>query len=486
MAPTKVESYHLLINGELTSSQSSFKVTNPSTLEEVGQCPNANQTQVDEAVKCAAKAQPAWAATPLEKRKELVKQAADVLEKNVDALGELLVKEQGKPLAVAGRTGEVSWAIGLIRKVANELSLDPETISETTKVYRRPIGVIAGLTPWNFPVFCSVQKWAPALVLGNTFVHKPSPFTPLTGMKIGELLKDVFPAGVFNVVAGDDGLPFNIGSHLSHHPQVSMVSFTGSVATGKKVTAACSAGMRRFSIEAGGNDAAIVLPDCDPAEMAPQLFQGAFNNSGQICCAVKRCYVHESIHDKLVDELVKCAKKAKFGDGFDKDIEYGPINNKMQFDKVMGFLEDTKKQPGVKIECGGQKMAGRNGYFIEPTIVSNIKEGTRLVDEEQFGPVLPVIKYSDEADAIRRANDSEYGLGGSVWSSDEEKAANIAGQIQAGTVWINCHTPLTGGPFGGFKQSGIGRELGIADRDTFTEMQSVYVPKKQAKLANGA
>jgi len=282
-------------------------------------------------------------------------------------------------------------------------------------------------------------------------------------------------------MGGDDAAPFNVGAHLSQHPKVNMVSFTGSVPTGKKIMAASSVnGMRRVCIEAGGNDAAIVLPDCNPVEVAPGLFSGAFANSGQICCAIKRCYVHESIYEKVAEELVKCAKRAKFGDGMQEGVDYGPINNKMQFDKVMGFIEDTKSVAGAKIECGGKKMEGQGlkGYFIEPTIVTGAKEGCRLVDEEQFGPLLPVIKYSDEAEAIRRANDSPYGLGGSVWSPDEQKAQAIAGQLQAGTVWINAHTPLTGGPFGGFKESGVGRELGGADINTFTEMQSMYVPKK--------
>eukprot|EP00419_Tripos_fusus_P018964 CAMPEP_0172735290 /NCGR_PEP_ID=MMETSP1074-20121228/112166_1 /TAXON_ID=2916 /ORGANISM="Ceratium fusus, Strain PA161109" /LENGTH=471 /DNA_ID=CAMNT_0013564259 /DNA_START=40 /DNA_END=1455 /DNA_ORIENTATION=+ len=468
--------YSFLVNGELLSGTSSFPILNPSTLAEVGQCPNASQKQVDRACDGAAAAKAGWAALGLEKRKEYLLKAASVLEGNVEELGKLLVQEQGKPISVAGKTGEVSWAIALLKKVAGEISLEPEVVNATTKVYRRPCGVVCGITPWNFPVFCSVNKWAPALALGNTFVHKPSPFTPLTGLKIGMLLKDVFPKGVFNVVSGDDKLPFNVGAHLSSHSKVNMVSFTGSVPTGKKIAASCTKDMRRFILEAGGNDAAIVLPDSDPKVVAPGLFAGAFNNSGQICCAVKRCYVHESIHDQVVEELVSCAKKAKFGDGFKEGIEYGPLNNKMQFDKVMGLISDTKSLPDAKIHCGGNKMVEGAGYFIEPTIVSGVKEGARIVDEEQFGPVLPVIKYSDEADAFKRANASDYGLGGSVWSSNVSKATELAAQLEAGTVWVNTHTDLTGGPFGGFKQSGMGREMGIqADLDSYSEKQTVFV-----------
>jgi len=446
------------------------------------------QEQVDAAVNAAADAQPSWAALTLEARKELLMKVADVLEENVDELGKLLSQEQGKPVASAGRTGEVAWAAGLIRQEVSVISLEPETINATTRVFRRPIGVVVGITPWNFPVFCTIAKMAPALAAGNTFVHKPSPFTPLTGLRIGQLLKDILPRGVYNTVTGEDSRPFNVGAHLSQHHKVNMVSFTGSVPTGKRIMAACSTnGMRRFNLEAGGNDAAIVLPDCDPSKVAQGIFDGAFANSGQVCCAIKRCYVHESIHDQVVDEVVKCAKKAKFGDAFEDGVQYGPINNKMQFDKVMSIIEDTKKSGSAKIECGGNKMSVDGdrfkGYFIEPTIVTGVTEGSRLVDEEQFGPVLPIIKYSDESDAITRANNSEYGLGGSVWSADVEKATRIAGQIQAGTVWVNCHTPLTGGPFGGFKESGLGREFSIASLGTFTEMQSVYVPAQQAVVA---
>lgn len=480
--------YKLLIDGELVDGESTFAVTNPSTLEEVGKCPHAAQDQVEAAVQAAKAAQPAWAAMPLRERKAIMRKVAKVLEDNIDTLGELLVKEQGKPLMMAGKTGEMGWSINKIKEVTKETDLKPTTVNETTKVFRRPIGVIAGLTPWNFPVYTTVQKWVPALLYGNTFVHKPSPYTPLTGLKIGELLKDVFPKGVFNVVVGDDTKPFNVGGFLSQHADVHMVSFTGSVPTGKKVMEnSATNGMRRYNIEAGGNDAAVVLPDCDPKEVAPGLFQGAMFNTGQVCVAIKRCYVHESIYDDVVEELVKCAKDAKFGDGFKEGVMFGPLNNKMQFDKVMGVIEDTKKVDGAKFECGGKKMEGDDlkGYFIEPTIVSGVKEGCRLVDDEQFGPVLPVIKYSEVDDALKRANDSKYGLGGSVWSKDQKKATSLALKIQAGTVWVNSHTPLTGGPFGGFKESGIGREAGMADISTFTEMQTIYVESKAKAKAEG-
>eukprot|EP01065_Artemidia_motanka_P032169 TRINITY_DN39208_c0_g1_i1.p1 TRINITY_DN39208_c0_g1~~TRINITY_DN39208_c0_g1_i1.p1 ORF type:complete len:547 (+),score=206.61 TRINITY_DN39208_c0_g1_i1:56-1642(+) len=471
----------LLINGELVAAAKTFPVLNPSTLEECGRAPHADQAQVDAAVAAANEALPGWAALPLRERKKYVRKAGQVLKENVAELGKLLSAEQGKPLSQAAEEGEMAWAGMVLQKGLKEIELKPHVVSDEVKVFRRPIGVVAGITPWNFPVFCTVQKWVPALILGNTFVHKPSPFTPLTGLRIGELLKDVFPKGVFNVVSGDDKADFNVGAHLSNHPGVNMISFTGSVATGKRIMAACAGGMRRVNIEAGGNDAAIVLPDCDPKQIAGDLFRGAFVNNGQTCCAAKRVYVHDSIHDDVVSELVKCAETAKVGDGMSPDTQFGPLNNKMQLDKVSALVEDARKAPGAKIECGGAPLEGHKGYFYKPTIISGVAEGVRIVDEEQFGPVCPVIKYSEVEDAIRRANASPFGLGGSVWSPDTAKAARLAGRLQAGTVWVNGHAGLTGGPFGGFKDSGIGRELGFADLTTFTELQTMKVPKKEVE-----
>jgi acyl-CoA reductase-like NAD-dependent aldehyde dehydrogenase len=339
------------------------------------------------------------------------------------------------------------------------------------EVRRRPIGVTACITPWNFPAFCAIQKWAPAIVLGNACVWKPSPFTPLSGLRIAALVSSILPPGVLNVVTGDDKRPFNVGRHLVEHDDVAAVSFTGSGPTGKRIMAACAPQVKRVVLEMGGNDAAIVRSDVDVEEAAKGVFSGAMANTGQICCAIKRCFVHESLYEPFKAQLVKLANEASVGDGFSEGVQYGPINNTMQLGKVTDLVEDARAA-GCEILTGGKTREG-GGYFYEPTIVSNIKEGVRLFDEEQFGPVLPITPYKTDAEAVERANSSEYGLGGSVWSKDVAAGNELASKILAGTVWVNAHTPLTGAPFGGFKQSGLGRELGKADITAFTESQTL-------------
>lgn len=470
--------YRHLIGGEMQPSGDYFDVVNPSTARAFAQAPHASEEQSEAAVAAANAAFPAWASLSLDERKRHMAAAADAMEAAKAELSELLVKEQGKPLGAA--SGEVDLCIECLRKMQEvELPVSTTTVdyvpaskAHTVTVVRRPIGVIAGITPWNYPMFCSVQKWAPALVLGNTFVLKPSPFTPLTALRYGELLQGVFPAGVFNVISGDDKAAFNVGRFLTSHPSVRKVSFTGSVPTGKHIMAACAADVKRVTLEMGGNDPAIVRADCDPAEVAPKLFGSAFGNTGQICCAIKRCYVHESIYDKFVEEMAKCAKAAKCGDGFEEGVEYGPLNNKMQYDRVSELVEDAKASGGT-IVTGGAAIEGKDGFFYQPTIVTDVKEGVRLVDEEQFGPALPIMSYSDDDEAIKRANATVYGLGGSVWGKDLSAANALACRIRSGTVWVNDHASLTGAPFGGFGQSGLGRELGAADIDTFTECQTL-------------
>jgi acyl-CoA reductase-like NAD-dependent aldehyde dehydrogenase len=324
-------------------------------------------------------------------------------------------------------------------------------------------------------MFCAFCKLGPAVALGNTFVLKPSPFTPLTALKVASLWKDVYPPGVVNIVTGSDKLEFNVGAHLSSHPDVKKVSFTGSVPTGKKIYQGAAKDVKRITLEMGGNDAAIIRSDFDVEKLGPKLFGSSMANTGQVCCAVKRIYAHEDVYEKVVDKLVECAKSAKVGDGFEEGVEYGPLNNAMQFEKVKGFVKDAEEN-GAKIACGGAPL-DRPGYFYPPTVITNVKEGNRIVDEEQFGPVIPVMSYSTDDEAIERANNSEYGLGGSVWGKDVKKANELGFRLEAGTVWVNDHLSPTGGPFGGFKQSGIGRELSLADVNTYTECQTIRLAK---------
>jgi acyl-CoA reductase-like NAD-dependent aldehyde dehydrogenase len=472
--------YQLLIDGELVDGAAgTFECINPATGKVLANVPNADQVQTDAAVAAAKRSFPAWAATPFEKRKDVIRAVKARLQEHADEIIRLVVQEQGKPMVMA--KGEFGMIMENLDQNANlEIPVDvySETETHRVEVRRKPIGVVVGITPWNFPLFCSVQKWAPAIALGNTFVHKPSPFTPLSALFIAKLVSDVIPKGVFNVVAGSDKAAFNVGAYLTAHPDVNKVSFTGSGPTGKKIMHNCANDVKRVTLELGGNDAAIIREDVNVDEVAPKVLMGGMLNTGQICCAIKRVYVHQSIYDRFVEKIAEAAKDldTKTGDGFAEGMVLGPLNNSMQYNRVIELVEDAKKH-GAIVHSGGAPRGG-DGYFYPPTILSNVQEGVRIVDEEQFGPVLPIMKYSDDEEALRRANATEYGLGGSVWSSDVDKANELGDRLVTGTVWINDHLTETGAPFGGFKQSGLGRELGKADIATFTEMQTIRLAKK--------
>jgi acyl-CoA reductase-like NAD-dependent aldehyde dehydrogenase len=340
------------------------------------------------------------------------------------------------------------------------------------QIVGKPVGVVAAFTPWTFPVILVSWELAPAFLAGNTVVAKPSPFTPLSSLLVADILKDVVPPGTLSIVAGDGPL----GAYLSSHPLVRKISFTGSVATGKKVMLAAADDLKRVTLELGGNDAAIVLDDVNPDEVAEGLFWGAFQNSGQVCAAIKRLYVPEQLHDSIVAKLVDRAKRTKVGNGMEPDVELGPINNDMQFQKVLGLVEDARKSGG-KIEVGGERM-GSKGYFLPPTIVTGLGAGAKLVDEEQFGTALPIIKYKHLSDALEQANRSHFGLGGSVWSSNADRAEEVARELESGTVWVNQHIDLSPlQPFGGHKWSGIGVENGKWGYNEFTQVQVVDVKR---------
>ena len=313
-----------------------------------------------------------------------------------------------------------------------------------------------------------VAKIGPAFVTGNTVVAKPSPFTPLSSLALGAVLRPVVPRGTLNVIGGSD----EVGAWMTAHPQVRKISFTGSVPTGKKIMRAAAEDLKRVTLELGGNDPAIVLPDVDPAQVAPRLFWGAFTNSGQICIAIKRLYVHERTYRPLVDALAALARQVKLGDGLEPDTELGPINNRPQFERVRELVDDARRAGG-KVEVGGAPLS-RPGYFYPPTLVTGVGEGVRLVDEEQFGTALPVIPYADVEDAVAQANRSHYGLGGSVWTADVRRGEEIAQRLECGTAWVNQHID-TGAfaPFGGMKWSGIGRENGRWGIEEFCELQVV-------------
>jgi acyl-CoA reductase-like NAD-dependent aldehyde dehydrogenase len=464
--------FKLLIGGRLVDGDLTMDVVNPASEQVVSACPRASKAQLDQAVAAAKAAFPAWRKTPMPERKALIGEIADVIQANATELARLLTQEQGKPLQDA--TGEIYGAAAFFRYFTM-LDLPMKVLQDDgakkVEAHRRPLGVIAAITPWNFPLLLMAFKVPAALLAGNTIVLKPAATTPLTTLRFGELIKDILPAGVLNVIADANDL----GGALTAHPDVRKVSFTGSTATGKKVMAGAADALKRITLELGGNDAAIVLGDVDPKVTAGKLFAGAFQNNGQVCIAVKRVYAHESVYDAICAELALLADAAVIGDGLEQGTQIGPLQNKMQYDKVREILEDARQHGNI---IAGGVTPERDGYFIRPTIVRDITDGTRLVDEEQFGPVLPVIKFADAEDALSRANNTPYGLGGSIWSNDAAGAYALAERMDSGTVWINHHADITPNiPFGGAKQSGLGVELGEEGLNEFTQVQVINIAR---------
>jgi acyl-CoA reductase-like NAD-dependent aldehyde dehydrogenase len=463
-----MSSYNLLIDGKMVPGDLQMSVINPATEEVLAECPRASEAQLNFAVAAAKAAFPAWAATPIEERRAAIVKMADMIEANTTELARLLTTEQGKPLADA--TAEVIGMAGFFRYLGS-LDLPMKVIEDSdgrrVEAFRRPLGVIGAIIPWNYPLLIIGFKVPPALLAGNTVVLKPAPTTPLSTLRFAELVAGLLPKGVLNVVTDANDL----GDAMTRHPDIRKISFTGSTATGQKVMASAAATLKRITLELGGNDASIVLDDVNPKEVAPGIFNGAFQNSGQVCLAIKRLYVHESVYDEICGELVRIANETVVDDGLKQGTKLGPLQNKMQYEKVKGFLADARANGNIV--AGGEVM-DRPGYFVQPTIVRDIKEGSRLVDEEQFGPVLPVIKYSDSDDVIRRANATTYGLGGSVWSSDVQRAHDVASRMEAGTVWINQHLDVAPHiPFGGAKQSGMGIEFAEEGLAEFTQLQII-------------
>ena len=465
-----MQKYQMTIGGALQSGNSSLDVINPATGEIFAAVARADRDQAEQAVAAAKEAFPAWSKTPMKERAALLGKLADAVNAKAETLARILTQEQGKPLAES--QFEVAYTEAFIRHFAT-MDIGVEVVQDDenfhVEVRRKPLGVVAAITPWNFTILIPGFKVAMATVTGNTVVLKPSPTTPISALLLGEICNEIFPAGVVNVIVDDNDL----GPLLSEHSDIAKVSFTGSVETGKRVMSSASSTLKRITLELGGNDAGIVLPDVDVKETAKKIYDAAFMNCGQVCLALKRAYVPDSIYDEMCEELAKLADAAVVDDGLKQGAEIGPLQNKMQYEKVLGFL-DAAKTDG-KIIAGGEAPQ-RDGYFLRPTIVRDIEEGSRVVDEEQFGPILPVIRYSDDEDVIARANDSEFGLGGSVWSKDKEKAIEIAGDVEAGTVWVNQHLYFAPHiPFAGAKNSGVGVEFAKEGLEEFTQIQVINV-----------
>jgi acyl-CoA reductase-like NAD-dependent aldehyde dehydrogenase len=456
--------YSLLIDGKAHAGSGTFDVVNPATGAAFAQCPRADESLLNEAVASAKAAFPEWSRTPAAERARLVHALADAMEARSEDFARLLTSEQGKPLGQAQY--ELMASVGTLRTFA-EMKIEPRTLRDddrgTVIEHRTPLGVVAAITPWNFPVILLMNKVGPALVAGNTMVVKPAPTTPLTTLLFGELCREILPAGVINIICDENDL----GGLLTAHPDIAKVAFTGSTATGRKVMQSAATGIKRVTLELGGNDAAIVLDDVDVKEVAGKVFHGAMLNAGQICVAIKRAYVPTAMYDPFCDELARLAKDMVVDDGAQQGAEIGPVQNRAQYEKVKEFLADANANGTV---IAGGEALDRPGYFIAPTIVRDLPRDARIVQEEQFGPVLPVLAYDDLDSLIDEVNTSEYGLAGTVWGEDRQRALNVAMQIDSGTVWVNQHMAIDPSiPFRGSKQSGLGGELGEAGLHEYTQ-----------------
>ncbi|QAY58896.1 aldehyde dehydrogenase family protein [Microbacterium protaetiae] len=445
------------------------EILDAATREVIGRAPVQTVADLDDAIARAKAAQPTWEARGHDERRALMLRAADAIDANAETLARILSREQGKPLNGPNARFELGACSGWLRSAATT-PLEPEVLVDDgqthAELHYRAVGVVGAIGPWNWPLMIAIWQIGPSLRMGNTVVVKPSEYTPLSVLAMIEVMNEVLPADVLIGISGDR----EVGARLAAHPDIDKIMFTGSTATGRKIIESSAGNIARLTLELGGNDAGIVLPGAHPASIAQDLFWGAFINTGQTCAALKRLYVHDSIYDEVVDQLAKIAQETPMGNGLSEDNVLGPLQNKQQFDIVNRLVEDAKAHGG-RIVTGGAPATELGELFYPITLVADVTDGVAVVDEEQFGPVLPIIKYSDVEDAISRANRLDVGLGGSVWG-DRDEARKVAARVQAGTVWINSHGGLHPDvPFGGVKNSGYGQEFGVAG------LKSVSVPQ---------
>ncbi len=454
----------LVIGGKVVKTTDRFDVINPATALPYATAPRADKAQLDLAVDAAQVAFQSWRTLSWDARADMIHAFADAIEANSSELATLIVLEQGKPLASAN--GEVTSGVKFLRGLA-DIRLPDEVVESAgrdVRIVRTPLGVVAAITPWNYPVLIPLWKLAPALVTGNTVILKPAETTPLTALWLGRLAQEHFPPGVLNVITGP-----GLGQELTRHAGIRKISFTGSSTTGQHVLRASAEDFKRVTLEMGGNDAAILLPGFDLNVQGPQLFNSAFANMGQVCVAIKRLIVHDSLYDGVCAALRVEADKLVIGDGMTTGVTAGPVQNEQSFREVGDLIARAQEFGTIVHQI---KAPDGPGYFLAPTIVGDVDPNSQLWREEPFGPILPIVRYSDIEDAIALANDDKFGLGGSVWSSDPAEAASVARRLDAGTVWTNTHPAMSPNiPLPGIKMSGVGVEFSHHGLAEFTDLR---------------
>ena len=475
MSETTALTYADLLAAVQAPEGQGVELKDPATGDVVGRAPQRTPADLDAAVATARDAQKAWAALSHAERSARLNAAADAIEASAEALAELLSREQGKPVKNGPNAAFEVGACSAWTRATAAFEIEPETVvddeSGRAELHWTPIGVVGGIGPWNWPMMISVWQIAPALRMGNTVVLKPSEYTPLSVLGLAHVMNQALPAGVLQVLAGDGEL----GKAFTAHDGIDKITFTGSTATGKAIMKAAADDLKRVTLELGGNDAGIVLDDADPQAIAQDLFWGAFINTGQTCAALKRLYVPDSLYDAVCDALVEVARQAPMGVGLEEQNVLGPLQNKAQYD-IVARLVQAAKDGGGRVLIGGDPDESRPGHFYPTTLVADLDNDNPLVAEEQFGPALPIVRYSDLDQAIEWANGLDVGLGASVWSADPERAKEVAMRLEAGSVWINKHGTIDPRvPFGGVKHSGMGREFGVLGLKEMAEAKSISV-----------
>ncbi|KAL5364962.1 Aldehyde/histidinol dehydrogenase [Aspergillus floccosus] len=462
-----------IINGEHRCSDRTTFSVDPSTESRLWDVPVATTQDVEDAVQSASNAFKIWSNTPFEQRVSKIAEWKQLYTQYIEEFTQLLMAECGKPRALAA--GEANEILSLFEHNL-QLRIPEERIEDDSRIIitrHVPVGVVAAICPWNFPLVLSVGKILPALLTGCSIIVKPSPFTPYSALKMVELAQSVFPADVVQAIGGAD----SIGPALVSHPGVNKISFTGSSATGKRIMASAAATLKRVTLELGGNDPAIVYPDVDIAKTAPEVVQGCCVFSGQVCVATKRVFVHESIYEPFLKAMVDAASGIEVGKADSPSTTMGPMQNEMQYKKVQELVADCQAR-GYKFALAPRPIASDKGYYLSPSIVDNPPPTARIVTEEQFGPIVPVLKWSDEADVIACANGTPSGLGASVWSSDASRAERVGRQMQAGSVFLNSWAKTTPrAMLSGHKESGIGGEWGSMGMLEYCNTQVLHIFK---------